>query len=115
MIVLLLALAFADPPPQPSFETISKEATAAVEHNDLAKAVALYRRAVKLRPTWVEGWWRLGTLYYDRDLYADGSDAFRRVAALDPKNAKAFALLGLCEYCTKAYEPALGHLNRARM
>ena len=101
--------------PAPSFESLSKQATAAREHNDLVKALDFYRRALKLRPNWAEGWWYLGTLSYDQDRYAEGRDAFRRLAALDPNNAKAFALLGLCEYRTREYEPALGHLNRARM
>jgi tetratricopeptide (TPR) repeat protein len=118
--VLFALLALADPPqqrpatPPPSFERISKQAAEARQHSDFAKAIGLYRNALKLRPNWTEGWWDLGTLLYDQDHYVEGRDAFRRVAALDPKNAKAFAMLGLCEYRTREYEPALGHLNRAR-
>ena len=121
MKALLLVLTLAasaqphKPAAAPSFESLSKQATAAREHNDLVKALDFYQRALKLRPNWAEGWWYLGTLAYDQDRYTEGRDAFRRLAALDPKNAKAFALLGLCEYRTREYEPALGHLNRARM
>ena len=118
MLALLIAFLLADPPQQkqaPTFETLSKQATAAREHNDLVKAIGLYQGALKLKPAWAEGWWYLGTLFYDQDRYPAGRDAFRHAAALDPKNAKAFAMLGLCEYRTHEYEPALGHLNRARM
>jgi tetratricopeptide (TPR) repeat protein len=121
MIALLLALALADSPqqkqapPPPTFERLSKQAATAREHNELVKAIGLYEGALKLKPNWTEGWWYLGTLFYDQDHYPEGRDAFRRAAALDPKNAKAFAMLGLCEYRTREYEPALGHLNRARM
>lgn len=99
----------------PTFEQLAKEAAAARGHNELGKAITLYQRALKLRPNWTEGLWYLGALDYDQDRYPEARDTFRRLVALDPKNAKAFALLGLCEYRTHEYEPALGHLNRARI
>jgi len=49
------------------------------------------------------------------DLYADARDAFRRQVALDPEvGGAAWALLGLCEFQTREYEPALEHLQRGR-
>jgi tetratricopeptide (TPR) repeat protein len=117
LLVLLLLAAGADvkrTPPTAAFEQISKQASAAREQNDLDRAIDLYRKAVKLRPSWTEGWWYLGTLLYDQDHYHEARDAFRRLTALDAKTAPGFALLGLCEYQTKEYPQALTHLNQAR-
>lgn len=58
----------------------------------------LYRRALALDPKWAEGWWSLGTLYYDGDKYAEAELAFGKVVALDPKQGTAHAMLGLCEF-----------------
>src|SRR5438874_2243099 len=110
---LLVAAAFCQQPV--TFDQLSRQASQARERNQLDKAAALYREALKLRPKWNEGWWFLGTLLYDRDQYVEARDAFYQLAALDPKNGKAFAMLGLCEFRTKEYEPALVHLNRARI
>ena len=55
----------------------------------IEEALGLYDKAVKLRPSWDEGHWYLGTLYYGLDRYAEARDAFRRViAAQEKKSAK---------------------------
>ena len=46
---------------------IAKEADAAREANRMPDAIALYRKGVAIKPYWEEGWWYLGTLYYDLD------------------------------------------------
>jgi tetratricopeptide (TPR) repeat protein len=64
----------------------------------LGEAEKLYRRALALNPKWAEGWWSLGTLYYDGDRYAEAELAFEKVVALDPKQGTGRAMLGLCEF-----------------
>lgn len=98
----------------PTFDRVSKDAAAARQQNRIADATGLYRQALKLRPSWAEGWWFLGELLYDQDHYAEGRDALRRLVALDRKAGPGFALLGLCEYETKEYARALDHINEAR-
>jgi tetratricopeptide (TPR) repeat protein len=108
--------AAATPPKQPpTFEQLSRQANQAREQNRLDRAATLYKQALALKPSWKEGWWYLGTLLYDGNRYPEAAESFYRLAALDTNNGRAFAMLGLCEFEAKQYEPALGHLNRARM
>jgi tetratricopeptide (TPR) repeat protein len=95
------------------FAQVSKQAGEAREQERLADAERLYREAVRLQPDWKEGWWYLGTIFYDQDRYEEARTALRRLTVLDPKVAPGWAFLGLCEYETKAYEEALAHLQRA--
>jgi tetratricopeptide (TPR) repeat protein len=99
---------------QAPFAKVSAEATAAREANDTGKAVELYRQAVKLKPDWKEGWWYLGTLLYEADLYPDARDAFRQFNLLEKNSAPGLVMVGLCEFQTREYERALMHLERGR-
>lgn len=111
---LLLAIALMTGAP-PRFEQISKEAAQARESNRLEDAVRLYRRGVKLRPAWAEGWWYLGTTLYEMDRCAEAREPLRRLVSLEAKNGPGWALLGLCEYQEREYERALDHLQRGRL
>src|SRR5690349_14985790 len=48
-----------------SFESLAKRAAEARDSDRLEEALSLYKRALALRPGWAEGWWSLGTLWYD--------------------------------------------------
>src|SRR5881628_1747649 len=119
MIPLFFLLLFAETQKSPSpaasqrFAQVSKEAAQAREQERLDEAVRLYREAVRLRPDWKEGWWYLGTMFYDQDRYEEGRAAMRRFTVLDAKVAPAWAFLGSCEHPLKEYEQALVHLKRA--
>lgn len=89
-----------------SFESLSKRADEARDAGQLDEAAKLYRRGLALHPKWTEGWWSLGTLYYDADRYAEAELAFQKVVALDSQQGTARAMLGLCEF-------ELGQQNRA--
>jgi len=78
-------------------------------------AIALYAKAVKLRPKYVEGYWYQGTAYYSMDKFAECRDKFHDVLRLAPKNGAAFAFLGLCEYGLKEYDRSLQHLLQSRL
>ena len=101
-------------PAAQDFDDLSARATAAREADRIDEALALYRRALAVRPQWDEGWWYLGTLLYERDSYADAARAFREAARLQPKAGMIWAMLGLCEFKIAAYEDALKHLRRGR-
>jgi tetratricopeptide (TPR) repeat protein len=113
------------PPPKPKsapqakapanaqFDRLVREASAARDAARIEESISLYQRAVKIRPSWTEGFWHLGTAYYELDRYAEAKDAFARVVRLQPKNAAASGFKGLCEFQLKNYETALGDLLRA--
>jgi tetratricopeptide (TPR) repeat protein len=97
------------------FNDLAKRADQARESGKLDEAINLYTEALRRKPSWVEGWWYLGTMLYDRDQYAEARDAFRKLITLQPRNAPACALLGLCEYQTREYERAIVSLQKARI
>lgn len=97
-----------------AFEQLTKRAAEARQADKLEAAIPLYRQALQQQPKWIEGWWALGTIYYQQDRYAEGREAFRRLVALEPKGGIGWAFLGLCEYRLQAYDNALTHLLRGR-
>jgi len=85
-------------PSQAQFDSLSKRAMEALDADNLQMAIPLLRKALALNPRWAEGWWSLGTSYYDQESYAEAEIAFQRVIALEPKHGTAHAFLGLCEF-----------------
>jgi tetratricopeptide (TPR) repeat protein len=72
----------------------------------------LYQQALQLKPEWPEGWFYLGTLFYDSDRYAEAQPAFAQFVKLGNKPS-GWAFLGLCEFETGGYEQAREHLQKA--
>jgi predicted Zn-dependent protease len=93
------------------FDDLAKRASAAREADRLEQAITLYLQALKLKPKWNEGWWYVGSLFYERDQYAEARDAFQNLAVVDPQFSPAWSMLGLCEFRLKEYEAALKHLR----
>jgi predicted Zn-dependent protease len=106
----------ANPKPQVSadFDQAVKTADEARAAGRLDDALALYGKALQMRPNWPEGWWYAGTILYDKDRYPEARDAFRNLVALDPQRAFGWAMLGLCEYETREYDRAVISLQRSR-
>src|SRR5262249_41641268 len=67
---------------QANFDQLKARADEAREAGRLEDAIELYRKAVAAKPNWVDGWWYLATLLYDRDQYAEAIPAFKRVTEL---------------------------------
>jgi tetratricopeptide (TPR) repeat protein len=78
------------------------------------EAVSLYGKALNLKPKWPEGWWYVGAIFYQKDLYAQARDAFQNLVALEPDRGPAAAMLGLCLFQIGEYERAAVSLQRAR-
>jgi len=97
--------------PARNFAVLSAKADAARDANQLNDAVDLYKRALRLRPNWTEGWWSLGTIRYDQDDFAEAAQAFRKVVALDAKHGTARVMLGLCEFELGLDDSALKHIE----
>lgn len=100
-------------PSSSNFDALVKKADAARESDHTDEAIRLYTQAVRIKPSFVEGWWYLGMLDYEADGYAEGRAAFHHVTGLKPEMALGWAMLGLCEFEIKEYDSALVHLEHA--
>lgn len=100
-------------PPGSSFEQLSRAAGQATNQNHDDEAIALYLRALKLKPEWDEGLWNLCRLLYEKEKYAEARDRLRNFVADQPKAGMGWALLGLSEFETRDYARALDHLRQA--
>jgi tetratricopeptide (TPR) repeat protein len=99
---------------QANFDQLKAQADEAREAGRLEDAIELYRKAVAVRPKWVDGWWYLATMLYDRDRYEEAVPAFKRVTALQPRAGAPFVMLGLCEFKVGNYDNALGHIHKGQ-
>lgn len=107
-----LLLAETKPAAAVGFATLAAKANAARDNDRLDEALTLYRKALLIRPGWVEGWWSIGTIEYDRDAYADAARALRKVTALSPQNGTAYVMLGLSEFELGRDELSLEHMQK---
>lgn len=98
---------------QPAFDQLRSDAEAARQAGDAAGAASLYAQAVRMNPSWPEGWWYLGQLRYGADAYAQAVEAFNHYLELMPNAAPATALRGLCEFELGQYQASLGDVDRA--
>ena len=104
-IVFLAVLLPAQTPPTESFEDLAARAQADVDSQP-AEAVALFKKALDLQPTWAAGWLYMAGDLYGLLRYPEARDAFRKGIELAPKTGTAYGFLGLCEY-------ELGDFNQA--
>jgi tetratricopeptide (TPR) repeat protein len=98
-----------------AFDSVSRRADAARETGKTDEALELYRQALRLEPDSAESLWYLGTLFYEKDQYAEAQPVFAKLTALKPKGGAGWALLGLCEFRLEQYAEAAEHLDRARV
>jgi len=98
-----------------SFEKLVESAQAAMEADRIPEAIHLYTRATTLRPSWSEGWWHLGTLFFDAGRFPEARDAFAHFVSVERKQpGPGFAMLGLSEFQLKHYPQALAALERGK-
>jgi tetratricopeptide (TPR) repeat protein len=97
---------------QKDFDQIAREADAARASDRMQDAIHLYRQGVGLRPTWQDGWWWLGSLYYEQDRFSEAQAALARFLAIAPKPGPAYAFLGLAEYEMHDAARALDHFRK---
>jgi tetratricopeptide (TPR) repeat protein len=113
-VLLPASLAFAaqTPATAPTFATLSQQAQAARDANQLQQAADLYKKALKLKPDWEEGLWNLGSIAYDLDQYKECVLAFGKLQELKPDGAPGWTMAGLCEYSLRNYSSALDDLTQ---
>lgn len=93
------------------FETLARQADTARTQDHVPDAIRLYREGTKLRPSWYDGWWYLGSLLYDQDRFPEAANAFQHLLANTSHRGPAYAFLGLCEYETGKYDDALAQFR----
>jgi tetratricopeptide (TPR) repeat protein len=108
------AKAQAAPAPNAAFDQAVKLGDEARLAGRLEEAIELYAKALRVRPTWADGWWYVGAIFYEKDRYIEARDSFRNLVALDPKRGPAWGMLGLCEFQTREYDRAVVSLQRGR-
>jgi len=96
------------------FEHVVKQADEARLAERFEDAIRLYGEALKIKPKWPDGWWYVGAIFYQKDLYPDARNAFQNLVALEPERGPAWAMLGLCLFQTGEYERAGVALQRGR-
>ncbi len=113
LMSVMTPLLWSQSPASPAFEEVEKQATEAREEKRLDEAVALYQEGLKLKPSWQEGTWYLGTSLYGLKRYVEARDAFQHLAMLQPGNGPAWGLAGMCEFELKNYPRAMEYLLRS--
>ena len=94
------------------FESAVKVADEARIAHRLDEAIESYKNAVRIRPKWSDGWWYLGAIHYEKDLYPEARDFFSKLVALEPGRGPAWVMLGLCQFKTREYDRSLASLER---
>ena len=112
LIVTLLQVS--QPTAQQQFDRLAARAAEARKASRDTDALRLYQAALKLNPSWTDGWWNVGSIFYEREDFPAARDTLRKLVALDKKAVAAYALLGVCEYKVADYDAALEHLDTAR-
>jgi tetratricopeptide (TPR) repeat protein len=98
-----------------SFDQLAARAQGAMEANQIPQAILLYQRAIALRPIWSEGWWYLGTMFFDANQLDKARDAFLHFVAVEHEQpGPGFGMLGLTEFKLRDYRRALAALERGR-
>lgn len=86
-----------------------------MDADHVPEAIRLYGRATTLKPDWSEGWWHLGTLFFDTRRFTDARDAFAHFVSVERKQpGPGFAMLGLSEFQLKNYPRALAALEHGK-
>lgn len=101
------------PPSAAAFAQLSAAADAARQSGDLSRAAQLYSQALRLNPSWPDGWWYLGQLHYIANDYAQAIHSLTHYLSLVPNAAPATALRGLCEFELGDDSPSLRDIQHA--
>jgi tetratricopeptide (TPR) repeat protein len=96
-----------------TFQSLARQAEEARDSHRADEAISLYQRALKLDPSWLDGWWSLGSLAYDKDDFAECAPSFLNLASLKPDSVPAWTMSGLCEYKLRNFPAALESLTHA--
>ncbi len=104
-----------DAAPQ-SFDELAARAQTAMDANQTDEAISLYEQAVALRPSWSEGWWDLGTTFFDQGQIPKAHDAFLHFVSVEHRQpGPGYGMLGLTEFELKDYQKAIIAFEHGRL
>jgi len=98
----------------PNFAQLSSRASDAWKAGDYQLAATLYGRAVKLRPSWAEGWGYLASSLFELKRFPEAREAYRHTTILTPNNGPSWAFLALCDFEVRDYRHAFDHFVKSR-
>jgi tetratricopeptide (TPR) repeat protein len=113
-LVILTLLQASHTTPKQQFDRLAARAAEARKASRDTDALRIYQEALRLKPSWTDGWWNVGSIFYEREDFPAARDALRKLIALDRRAVAAYALLGISEYKAADYDSALEHLDTAR-
>jgi len=76
----------------------------ALENEDLDGAIARFRRAVSIDPSYVDAYVQMGVIYADDDQIEQSLEAFERAAALDPQDRFAKAMCDALRFRSEGFD-----------
>lgn len=100
--------------PAATFDELAASAKAARESGRLQDAIAAYREALAEKPDWPEGRWFYAVSLYEAKQFEPAAKAFQAVTQAAPETGAGWILLGLCEFESGNYKPAVEHLTKGR-
>ena len=113
LALAMLALAFACRAQQSS-EQLYKDATAAYDRGEVARAISLYEQAVKLQPDSVAARTDLGVALVHEGRYSEGIAEYQEALKRDPGNVTVKLDLALAWYKQGDFEKAASELREMR-
>ena len=84
-----------------------------VEHKHFSAAIATYQALLRLNPTFVAGYDKLGRLYMDINMPQNAIPLFHKLLELNPDAVEAHVRLGWIYTVQKAFDKAESHLQMA--
>lgn len=91
-----------------------EEAEQAVREEQLDRAATLYRQVLDCTPAWAEGWWRLGTVEYDRRQFTLAREAFEALLDRQPGYGPGELFRGMALLGERQVAEALTAIRQAR-
>jgi tetratricopeptide (TPR) repeat protein len=96
------------------FEMSKTQAEAACQNGQVEECLRLYRMLTQSNPEWGEGWWSLGTFFYEQNRYEEAIQALKKLVVVEPWNGQGWGLLAICEFQMGQLAPALEHFTESR-
>ncbi len=84
-----------------------------VAHKHISAAISTYQAMLRLNPTFVTGYDKLGRLLMDIDMHQQAIPLFNKVLELNPNAVEAHVRLGWIYSSQKVYDKAELHLQKA--